>query len=360
MISRSFFISAAVVPLLFFSILLLSCSPLSGYQDLSDADYQPPVLLVAETTGRDRYLLEFSEPVQAGGKPMLLIGDAENSVVMEIRIEDTEKHVVILSTEPYLGPGEEGVIRGSVADNSGNRIHFTTVVYGWNDSVPPLLINEFTTQGSASSPDRVELIVLGSGNTAGVTFLDGIDTEYRQKVVLPPIEVEKGDFIIIHCGKEEPIPYPSAETEAKDQINLPTASPSAWDVWIEEGIGLSGNNGVITLYSSPRGSLIDGVLYSNRSSDSDTRYEGFGSTALLEQSRRLLLLGGWKGTDDSTLRPQDGILRPQDGINPDDSTATRSMCRVNYGDTDTQSDWHIVPTRGSTFGKQNSSEVYTP
>jgi len=53
-------------------------------------------------------------------------------------------------------------------------------------------------------------------------------------------------------------------------------------------------------------------------------------------------------------------VRPEDGVNPEGSTGTRSICRAAGEDTDTRRDWHIVPTRQASFGRENSQEVYIP
>ena len=69
--------------------------------------------------------------------------------------------------------------------------------------------------------------------------------------------------------------------------------------------------------------------------------------------RELASVGGWKTAGDEPA--------PEDAVNPDGSTSTRSMCRWSSGeDTGAAADWHIVPTRGSTFGATNSDEVYVP
>ena len=65
----------------------------------------------------------------------------------------------------------------------------------------------------------------------------------------------------------------------------------------------------------------------------------------------LVAHGGWSISGQSVC--------PEDAVNPDGSTGTRSICRASVpSDTDTASDWHIVPTRGSTFGEENSDQVY--
>jgi hypothetical protein len=93
------------------------------------------------------------------------------------------------------------------------------------------------------------------------------------------------------------------------------------------------------------------VLYSNRTSSSDEDYGGFGSSRMLARARELAAEGGWKTAA--------GSVAPEDGVNPEGSTATRSLCRSSgSADTDSAADWHIAPTRGSTFGAENSDESY--
>jgi hypothetical protein len=131
------------------------------------------------------------------------------------------------------------------------------------------------------------------------------------------------------------------------------ASPSAYDFWVPGGTGLSGNNGVLSLYDRPCGALRDGVLYSNRTSASDSLYRGFGSEATLARAEELIAEGGWIIEAEA--------VRPEDAVNPEDSTATRSLCRSSTSaDANTAADWHVVPTRGFTFGKANSDEKYVP
>jgi len=63
--------------------------------------------------------------------------------------------------------------------------------------------------------------------------------------------------------------------------------------------------------------------------------------------------GAWKIAGDA--------VRPEDAVSPEGASGTRTICRDSRSrDTDTKSDWHIVPLKGSTFGKDNSDAVYEP
>ena len=138
-------------------------------------------------------------------------------------------------------------------------------------------------------------------------------------------------------------------TWLRRRASMPRTAPGTCG--LQDGKGLSGNNGVLSLYDRPGGKCLDGVLYSNRTSQSDELYRGFGSEETLNRAEELVLAGGWK--------PAGARVSPEDAVNPEGSTGTRSICRSSgSADTDSAEDWHIVPTRKATFGAENSDEVY--
>lgn len=240
----------------------------------------------------------------------------------------------------------------TVKDKSGNTLTLINSFYGFNPDIPEMVINEFTTQGSSSNPDRVEIAVMSDGNTAGAVIYEGSDYSWTQRKIFPAIDVNPGDFIIVHF-KSTGDPMEIDETETKDQSGGVKPSDDAWDIWVDDGSGLSGNNGTIMLFSALYGRLMDGLLYSNRTSASDEKYRGFGSIKVMDRADRLRELSGWNTAGE--------IAAPEDGINPEDSTATRSMCRDSLStDSNSKTDWHIVPTSTSTFGSVNSDSVYDP
>lgn len=263
--------------------------------------------------------------------------------------EDMSALVLDFSSPPP--PTEEHSVEAQVHDGSGNHLRFVTRFYGLNELLPAMLINEFTTQGSATHPDFVEILVLTDGNLAGACIYEGIPEDWDDRYVFPDVSVSAGDYVVVHF-KPEGLNEEVNETGQTDVSGGRDASDDAWDFWVRDGDGLSGNNGVLTLCENPVGGVIDGVLYSNRTTASDDRYRGFGSTAVMQHAEYLEAEDAWRS---------DGQIRPEDGVNPDDSTATRSISRGSSGsDTNSRSDWHITPTRGLTPGGTNSDEVYEP
>lgn len=329
----------------FFILLIAACGPLPGMKSLVNQDLLPPEFSAATVTGANGVELDFNEEVFC---------DLENIALEpggEVRSLLVDESSLVLETSP-LEPGKEYNIHFTVSDKAENSITMSVTCYGFNPEIPEVLINEFISQGSSSHPDIVELKVLTKGNMAGVTFYQGTPNQWSDRFIFQSLEVEPGDFLLIHF-KPTGLGDEVDEWEGKGLSGGLDSSTEAYDFWLKGSKGLSGNNGAISLFSIPGGVLLDGVLYSNRTSFSDERYRGFGSTNTLNMAEELAAMKGWKTVKES--------IAPEDGVNPDPSTSTRSICRTpGAEDTNSKEDWHIVPTSTSTFGSENSTEVYIP
>ena len=166
------------------------------------------------------------------------------------------------------------------------------------------------------------------------------------------MDVVAGDYVVVHF-RPQGIPEEINETTDRAASGGRNASPDAWDYWVSGGTGLSTNNGVLSLVENPLGGYIDAVIYSNRTSESDTRYRGFGSRKMLARADAVVEAGQWVAAGRAVV--------PEDAIPSGASTATRSMSRRSDGrDTNSAADWHITPTRGSTPGSVNTDEVHAP
>jgi hypothetical protein len=331
-------------------IILTGCVPLEDPRPFSPGDLRPPSYLGLKQDDDVSLTLRFSESVTAVSGETAVSASDGSPIPIEGMDDGAAQVSLRLAAAPE--PGERCVITIRVADSGGNSLRALIPFYGLNTSLPPIIISEFTTQGSSTSPDMVELLVLEAGNTAGAVLCEGVDGDAIQKMVLPPIDAAGGDYIIVHF-KPQGIPEEIDESVSKAESGGLKAHPEAWDLWVPGGSGLSGNNGVISLYNRPGGDPLDGVLYSNRTSSSDTDYDGFGSSAVLQRARELVRAGMWHTAEEA--------VRPEDAVNPDPSTATRSIFRMpGAADTNGAADWFIAPTSGATFGTENGTEVYAP
>jgi hypothetical protein len=171
-------------------------------------------------------------------------------------------------------------------------------------------------------------------------------------MVLPAVEVEEGDFILIHV-KSEGIPEEIDETGLIDQSGGLLASADARDFWMPGSPGLPGNNGAVTVFSRRGGPVLDAVLWSDRTDNPDEELLGWTSEGYIFASD-LASDGAW-------LPSESRISFPSEAVDVSLSTATRSLCRAsNPADTGEKTDWHTVPTRGQTFGTVNTDSEYQP
>jgi hypothetical protein len=327
-----------------FIILTNSCGPIADYRQLTERDIQPPLFIRMGTIDSKTLEIQLSEEVSSE----ITYSFIEPEIEISSYIVENDKIYLIFTAD--LVPGNVYKLEISINDISGNSLTILSEFYGYNSNLPELAINEFTCQGSTTNPDKVELRVLTNGNTAGICIYEGVDIEWAQRKVLPSINVSENDYIIIHfkpSGTDEEVD----ETDSMDISGGLNVHPEAWDIWLEGGTGLSGNNGTISLFTNPVGELMDAVLYSNRTSVSDDKYRGFGSTSTLIKADRLFELGAWTAEGE--------LIAPEDAINPEDSTATRSICRESlFSDNNSSADWHIVPTSTASFGDLNSDEIF--
>ena len=322
-----------------------SCSNPPAFMEIQKTpDLIPPQLQDFQVKNQGIFLSFDEKPIFDSNN----IRISPKLTISDISIDD---HQLEISLDNQI-PGIEYQLLLVVADSKGNSQNLMLSFYGFNPKLPNLIINEFTTQGSSKHPDLVEILILEPGNIGGLCFYEGTKNNWKQRFIFPSVELNKGDFLILHT-KPQGIAQEINEIQSPEQSEGLDVSDEAYDFWLNQGKGLGGNNGVLTLYSSPSGQLIDGVLYSNRRSQSDTKYKGFGSRRLLEQAKELVDCDGWN--------TKDGEIRPEDAINPDKSTATRSMGRIpGQSDMNVKTDWIIVDTREASFGYKNSIKAYKP
>jgi hypothetical protein len=333
--------------LLLFPGLLLAaagCGPGPGPR-APEVDLRPPSVLAVRPLSGVQVSLEFDEEARVAAAKVRISPDL---VVTEVSGPAT---VVTVGCSPQV-PGSPYVLEAEAEDARGNSATFLAEFYGFNPRVPRAVVNEFIARGTDTHPDAAEIKILSDGNMGGVVLYEGTPGSFGDRIVFPAFEVRQGDFLVVHF---KPSGDPSELDEAEDRTLSGglDASEAAFDFWVDGGDGIGGNNGVLSLYASPCGAIVDGVLYSNRTSQSDENYGGFGTAETLARAEELARDGGWRIAGER--------VAPEDALNPEGSTGTRSLCRSSAGgDTDGAADWHIVPTRGASLGRENSDEVWVP
>jgi hypothetical protein len=368
-----------------FVLILSSCIPDPVIAVFEPGDLRPPAVVSWGATGPAELLIVFDEAVRAtpaafevarrvtgqetlagggtglvaeGGTSLVPDGDGSSgsmsraiSIVTVMEGPSSEGVLVVLDGDQE--PGIAYVLTGLVSDSAGNLSSFVLPYWGFNADPARLVINELLTEGTASRPDAIEFFVLQGGNLAGLTLFIGSPGLHDLRYVFPACTVAKGEFIILHL-KPQGLPEEQDELEDVTLSGGIDASPSARDFWVRGDPGsLSGKNGVVSLCSSPTGSIMDAVAYSERTSESDTKYSGFGTAAFRDRLGELVACGAWI--------IQGANPRPEDCARSTGTTSTRTICRSSdSADTDSAGDWHIVPTRGISLGRPNTDAVHVP
>lgn len=272
-------------------------------------DSRAPVLVSVQAPDEKTAVLVFDEDVFA----------LEGSFAgMEVR---QEGNVLYVDPGRRIDAGTSIEICGSVRDICGNSATFRVVVWGVNPCPAVMRINEFTTKGTRTQPDRTELRVLRPGNTAGLVLYDGIPGDFRSMIVLPSYDVSAGSFITVWWCEELP-----AAVKVRDGNNINLAA----------GGGLSENNGIMCLATSPAqgAAVTDCVVWSSGES---SQYGGYGTKEVQERVSVALENLWWAGEPVSSLR----------------STSTRSMA------LDANGVWYTTVQGGLSFGEENLAEPYS-
>lgn len=310
-------------------------------------DIIPPHIVSITTQSQFSIAIEFNEPVLSTFSKVII---SDN-----IQIDSMQNHTnsrILVHTDTQLLASQQYTITIYAKDTEGNSVLAIEYIYGYNNNIPSILINEFTCEGTKTNPDKVELIVLSSGNISGLALQQGGNNTYSKQVVFPDIQVEKGDFIVVHwaADPQEPLTH---ETTHKNESTHRHAYSDVWDFFADEhNRGISNTNGSLSLIVLSDKSILDGVVYSVKNNDLSHKYKGFGSSKSYTWAQELLAAHAWISQDTN-------ILLPDDTVNPKDSTTTRSIGRdINSTDTNTKHDWHIANTRKSSFGLVNTTEWY--
>ncbi len=323
--------------ILFLIAILCSCT---GCDDtlplavnvLSQQDRRPPVLLSAEAVDDRHVVFTFDEPVTGHGPTPW-------TASLGIKEEQYAGTHATIELHAPTQPGQQVAFTAQVQDTSGNSTWFTTTVWAANPQVPKIIINEFSTKGTDSNPDRVELAILSDGNLAGVVVSDGPADTWDNRLVLPNTPVKRNDMVVIYYKGTAP---------TQPQRNADGSTVYFWEM--PSLPGLPGNNGCIVVSHNPAPAavILDAVLYTNQTT---TTHDGFGSRELKEQALLLIANGAWDSGGQASAA--------MGGINSTASTSTRTMARISTTtNSKTAKDWYVTVTRGATFGLPNTAAAY--
>jgi hypothetical protein len=215
--------------------------------------------------------------------------------------------------------------------------------------MPKLLITELRTEYSKPKTEFVEFKTLEAGNLGALRLFIASNAKNPQAFEFPPVEVKKGEYILVHLRTRDS--DTGAVNETGDNLALSGGSealPDARDFWVPGSNKLLHKIDVV-YFMDQDDKVIDGVMMSASPDSWGTTKEHFVLAAELLHKQ-----GAWLSVDG-------GIPGPKDAVGSNNTTATRSVSRDEAApDTNRAGDWYITANSSATPGKPNNTKRYTP
>jgi hypothetical protein len=200
--------------------------------------------------------------------------------------------------------------------------------------MPELVINEIRAAYSNPRVEFIELKALSAGNL-GAMRLYAIYDKDEPVYEFPPIEVKKGEYIVVHTRSIEQGIVNEIGTNLAESKG--TDASSARDFWISGSLKLHSTNVIYAVNQDDR--IIDGVMLVS----SNYKWKD----SLEPAAKELEKQGMWSGSE------------PANAVNADGNTVTRTICRDEYRkNSHNAADWYITVTSGATPGKSNNTGRY--
>ena len=222
-----------------------------------------------------------------------------------------------------------------VEDKDRNTLNVLVSFRTRNDRMPELVINEIRTAYSKPRVEFVELKTLNAGNLGAMRLFAAYDKD-EPIFEFPPVEVKKGEYIVVHTRSIEPgiadeLGTNLAESQGTDAL------PVARDFWMPGALKLHSTNAIYTMDQDDR--ILDGVLLVS----SDYKWKDSVAATAKEMEKQ----GAWSGSESAAA------------VNADGNTATRTICRDEARkNSHSAADWYITVTSGATPGKANNPGRY--
>ena len=274
------------------AVMPVSCKITEQGIKLVGGDYAPPVLNNFLVQDESTVSLTFSEKVEITGYVLAiatddLFGSEEHSSTIDLSpalervsgvygsvpcqlVYNEEEAQVQFVLEQQMEIGQMYQLYAQVRDSVGNTLTLALPFTGFNSRVPQLMITEIQTESVSQNKNEknngtyrnefVELLVLKSGNLAGLELCSGYDGETK-KYVFPAIEVTAGEIFIVHMRNRGK----GCISEEGEDLTLSTASytsPQIRDLWTDiESTTLGNKTDIIIVRNRSDNRVIDAAMF---------------------------------------------------------------------------------------------------
>lgn len=274
------------------AVMPVSCKITEQGIKLVGGDYVPPVLNNFLVENENTVSLTFSEKVEITGYVVAiatddLFGSEEHSSTIDLSpalervsgvygsvpcqlVYNEEEAQVQFLLEQQMEIGQLYQLYAQVRDSVGNTLTLALPFTGFNSRVPQLMITEIQTESVSQNKTEknngtyrnefVELLVLKSGNLAGLELCSGYDGETK-KYVFPAIEVTAGEIFIVHMRNRGN----GCISEEGEDLTLATSSytsPQIRDLWTDiESTTLGNKTDIIIVRNRSDNRVIDAAMF---------------------------------------------------------------------------------------------------
>ena len=285
---------AAVIP--------VSCKITEQGITVVGGDYVPPVLNTFHVEDENTITLTFSEKVEITDYVVTLATDdlfasEEHSSTIDLSpalerlsgvygsvpcnvVYKEDEPVIQFVLEQQMEIGQNYQLYAQACDPIGNTLTLASPFTGFNSRVPELMITEVQTESVSQNKaektsgiyrnEFVELLVLKSGNLAGLELCSGYDGEAK-KYSFPAIEVTAGEIILVHMRNRGN----GCISEEDDDLTLATASytsPEIRDLWTDiETTTLGNKTDIIIIRNHSDNRLLDALMFRESSVEAWTK-----------------------------------------------------------------------------------------
>ena len=320
----------SVVVLSFFTGISCTLNP-QGIHILN-GDYTSPKLLSFDLLSENSASVRFSRSIILDE---IQVENLTSKTNVDIEATDNGNGVWQIIFTENMDCANFYTLEGNVKDAHGNSLYFKNKFQGYNSRVPQLQLNEIRTELSKPKCEFIELLILSDGNLAGMQIITASDGE-EKSIILPPAEVKKGEFVVIHMRKLEEDCV--NELDENTLISGGTESGTHRDLWIDNTSARIAKSDIIIVKDRFDGNIVDALIF-RESSCQNWKNEYMNKCA-----QEVFQSGIWQGKDEESAVCSDGL------------TVTRTLCRKD--DSHSPNSWIVVATGKHSPGKENSKEPY--
>jgi len=314
-----------VAAIIMAALFVSACSTESALQRLLGAGVVPPVFYGCKTPAEGEVDFLFSGEVK--------VSSLRFDPPLDAKVAGEGEKVAVRFTSALPG-GSKVTADLLVEDKHKNTLNVLVSFRTRNDRMPELLINEVRAVYSKPRVEFVEIITLNAGNLGGIRLFAAYESG-EPVFEFPPVEVKKGEYIVVHTRSiEEGLADETGTNLAQSQGT--DASPAARDFWIPGTQILHSTNAIYLMDQDDK--MLNGVTFFGQ------KYKW--TERVAAAARLLAEQNAWKGAN------------PDDAVNTDGTTATRTICRAAGANTNSAVNWYITATSGATPGGANNPKRY--